>query len=77
MLKEKWWLPFLTVGVILVAVFALFYIAGPNRHNKAKEKRKKERISISVKKIILSHITMTQMSERRISSMFNQSPRFS
>jgi thioredoxin signature protein len=34
MLKEKWWLPFLTVGVILVAVFALFYIAGPNRHNK-------------------------------------------
>ena len=41
-----------------------------------KEKRKKERISISVKKIILSHITMTQMSERRISSMFNQSPRF-
>ena len=34
MLKEKWRLPFLTVGVILVAVFALFYIAGPNRHNK-------------------------------------------
>lgn len=27
-------------------------------------------------KIILSHITMTKMSERRISSMFNQSPRF-
>ena len=156
MLKEKWWLPFLTVGVILVAIFALFYIAGPNRHNKGstqkdgssaveheltgdqlpefemvdqagyqkksaefynkpmlvvewaswcpdcqkqlpeiqkvyekvefillcwiclipKEKRKKERISISVKKIILSHITMTQMSERRISSMFNLSPRF-
>lgn len=34
MLKEKWWLPFLTVGVILVAVFTLFYIAGPNRYNK-------------------------------------------
>jgi thioredoxin signature protein len=34
MLKEKWWPPFLTVGVILVAVFTLFYIAGPNRHNK-------------------------------------------
>ena len=34
MLKEKWWLPFLTVGVMLVAIFALFYIAGPNRHNK-------------------------------------------
>ena len=33
MLKEKWWLPFLTVGVILVAVFALFYIAGPNKDN--------------------------------------------
>lgn len=34
MLKEKWWLPFLTVGVILVAVFTLFYTAGPNRYNK-------------------------------------------
>lgn len=34
MLREKWWLPFLPVGVIMVAVFALFYITGPNRHNK-------------------------------------------
>lgn len=34
MLKDKWWLPFLAVGVIILAVFGLLYINSPNKQKK-------------------------------------------
>lgn len=35
MLKDKWWLPFLTVGVIVAAVFAMLYFSGTKKNDKA------------------------------------------
>ena len=35
MLKDKWWLPFLTVGVIVAAVFTMLYFSGNKKNNKA------------------------------------------
>ncbi len=34
MLKDKWWLPFLALGVIILAVFGLLYINSPNKQKK-------------------------------------------
>ena len=34
MLKDKWWLLFLTVGVIVLAVFTMIYFSGNKKHDK-------------------------------------------
>ena len=39
MLKDKWWLPFLTVGVIVAAVFAMRYFSGNKKHAKGNNEK--------------------------------------